>query len=572
MMIKLQRRLLVAFAALLLVGVLHVLQPLQVRTTTTSLPLPSFRPRHQHDPSLLTQHAEEDETARFALPHTPSLQSLLPCCILHETCQLTWLGSNRKQWALTPSFPIAPKDALSFSQLLDSCGNLTEQLLLHDEVWYVVEDGCAMGHMLKDVGAVLALHQHWSAALEKQQPSSGTGGLRKTIRVQFANPCVGTDVSAIIRTSPTTKSARHSLFDNVLRHWWAALYRFSQRTQVQARSVIDIDFSLLPSPPTSAANGPRRVIVRRSPQWRWFPPTLSASLIESFRQSAVQTYFLPRTTHLAPLAPPPPQQQQQDASSPTDGALLRVTVLLRKNNRRFPDHLLIGLLHEAYSDIVVETAEEGEKESASRRRYPLVELHHVDFETAEYPVQVLHLASRCDVLIAAHGAALASAFFLPPGSALIELFPPHFRYSIYQELALSTGVHYFAVEGQVSSCGKRCAPLSSAASFAQMRQRNSSESTVSAYDALRQWNGRGKCKNCDFSFRPFAHEGTTTTPSASSPPAVDKIREHSLERQGILERVLPVVQEAMRVVLLEKVRRGTSKVPISTTLFLDRRG
>ena len=50
--------------------------------------------------------------------------------------------------------------------------------------------------------------------------------------------------------------------------------------------------------------------------------------------------------------------------------------------------------------------------------------------------------SRTGILVAAHGAAVTNAMFLPQHAALVEIFPPLLKKLTYAALAHAAGVHH----------------------------------------------------------------------------------------------------------------------------------
>jgi hypothetical protein len=115
------------------------------------------------------------------------------------------------------------------------------------------------------------------------------------------------------------------------------------------------------------------------------------------------------------------------------------------------------------------------------------------------------LVAGADIVVAVHGAALSLAVLAARrgGTAgVVEVFPPGFRYLVFEEGARSAGLLYAAVDGAVaapgvtgkcsaaagcSSAGYRVGPAIAAAGAAA--------NEGSGY--LRGLNGRSQCKNCD---------------------------------------------------------------------------
>lgn len=49
------------------------------------------------------------------------------------------------------------------------------------------------------------------------------------------------------------------------------------------------------------------------------------------------------------------------------------------------------------------------------------------------------------VLVTMHGAGLMNEIFLPPGSVVIEIFPPHVKHVLYERMSHNSGLFYFKV-------------------------------------------------------------------------------------------------------------------------------
>ncbi len=65
----------------------------------------------------------------------------------------------------------------------------------------------------------------------------------------------------------------------------------------------------------------------------------------------------------------------------------------------------------------------------------------------------VELLSNTGVFIAAHGAGLMNTIFLPPGAAVIEIFPPHVKHVLYERVAHYAGVYHFKVR-PVRACSR----------------------------------------------------------------------------------------------------------------------
>ncbi len=64
----------------------------------------------------------------------------------------------------------------------------------------------------------------------------------------------------------------------------------------------------------------------------------------------------------------------------------------------------------------------------------------------------LEVLSTTGVFISVHGAGLMNEIFLPPGSVVIEVFPPHVKHVLYERIAHNSGVYHFKVRGLRALC------------------------------------------------------------------------------------------------------------------------
>ena len=64
--------------------------------------------------------------------------------------------------------------------------------------------------------------------------------------------------------------------------------------------------------------------------------------------------------------------------------------------------------------------------------------------TTTFSEQVNVLA-RTGVFIGLHGAGLMNEIFLPPGSVVIEIFPPHVKHVLYERICHNSGIYHFKV-------------------------------------------------------------------------------------------------------------------------------
>ena len=57
----------------------------------------------------------------------------------------------------------------------------------------------------------------------------------------------------------------------------------------------------------------------------------------------------------------------------------------------------------------------------------------------------VRLMARTGVLVTMHGAGLMNEIFLPPGAAVIEIFPVHLKHVLYERIAHYSGLYHFKV-------------------------------------------------------------------------------------------------------------------------------
>lgn len=122
---------------------------------------------------------------------------------------------------------------------------------------------------------------------------------------------------------------------------------------------------------------------------------------------------------------------QKLPSSAVKGQPVRVTVIDRKraNTRQL-----------ANQDLLI---------AAVRARFPLVEVHTVDFGTLSFAEQ-LAVAQSTDVLVGIHGAGLTHTMFLRETSAVVEIQPLDMdsTYMGFRNMAGMRGVSYFRAEAR----------------------------------------------------------------------------------------------------------------------------
>lgn len=441
-------------------------------------------------------------------------------CILKKTCDVTNSGRNGQlaiDAATHHHSSVALVTMLHHSLLAQS----THPLIL----LYVVEDGCALGHLMKDVGVLLEV-----AALLP----TGRSVAVEELHIVFGNRCA---------SRATWQLSDSSLFGAILAPWWRHVIALAAEllSRGAVRTPIHVGFAdewdRWKSTHRAAIGEGSIVVIRRPVRWRWFYQNSHAALL----RNAV----LLQSDGVTPHSSPPGVEPSSSATITT------ITIIKRRKNRRIYESGIADIAHSI----------------AAPWRHPIIGASHsrpseairvqvVDTEGMSFVDQV-RLFANTDILIAAHGAALAFTMFMNPAYAVvIELFPYQFGYWIYEELAMSVGLEYHIVRGQrpSSSCSRKApckAPITS------MRQ--STEDNL--YGALRAWNGHSSCKNCDVMWCP--------TPSTLS---MEDQREETLNETICLHRIMvPQLRDVVRRVAVKKIRRGFSLGEVNTTRWLDRR-
>lgn len=81
--------------------------------------------------------------------------------------------------------------------------------------------------------------------------------------------------------------------------------------------------------------------------------------------------------------------------------------------------------------------------SKVKNKHRDLEIKMVDFASMPLRDQIITIRNT-DILVGVHGAGLAHAMFLPPGSALVEIFPREYSEKGYRNLAKLRDLHYFS--------------------------------------------------------------------------------------------------------------------------------
>lgn len=468
-------------------------------------------------------HLPLDHLARNVV--LPSADCIIdaPSCILGDTCRIATLAQLRVLPALT--------NASVPSARVTTCAAVQQRLthsftgLADFAAGFVVEDGCALGHMLKDVGVV----QHILRRLQQLVSTSRGASTSISFYIIWANSCATR--RAWNRAHPqSSKSSSLDLFEAVIAHWWKALGVLAENNnhRKDVRLVLHHLFKdeFIRQGATSLPSA--MLLFRRPLHWRWFHDPASAA---ELRSVMLDTFLR--------------EAPKQDAPFPE----LVVTIVKRGKNRRFPEHSVAALLTELLAPW----------HASNQTR---VSVSVVALETMAFQEQ-LAIVSRTDIFVAAHGAALANAALLQAGRAVVvELFPANFGYWLYHELALSIGVDYFLFRGVGVSptCRRKgCSLQRSEKDNTKM----SSNKVQQLHSTLREWNGWSRCKNCDIVV-------CGDTAAASHVHMVDQSATASCRLPQSFEKLF---EDVIRLHLFRRLRGPLPEnaLPVDTTLWLDRR-
>jgi hypothetical protein len=422
-------------------------------------------------------------------------------CVLETTCNVKF--RNGQLAVNSNAAPAAPLVDLLTTTLLRTSTTLL----------FVIEDGCALGHLMKDDGVLLELVQRMST-LRMSAP-------RIEMHVIFGNRCA-TRTAWNAAAATSGGSGDRSLFATILAPWWWHVISLvdALSSGVIVRSHVKIGFAdewdgWVSENALAIAAG-NVMIIRRPVRWRWFYQPSHGGMLRN-----IVLRGMPQSIHVQP-------------------SRIVITIIKRRKNRRFQE------------TSVQEVAQAIAKPwNTNARHSSLIYVQVVDPEGMSFNDQVLLFAST-DILVAAHGAALALTMFMDPShSVVVELFPFRFGYWIYEELAMSVGLDYQIVRGQRPS--ESCSRKSACASAAQVQPAINSD----LYSALREWNGHSSCKNCDVMWCRLA--------------AVAKEGAALNETQCLYDTMLPLLRDAVRRVAMKKIRRGASLGAVNSGRWLDRR-
>ena len=77
-------------------------------------------------------------------------------------------------------------------------------------------------------------------------------------------------------------------------------------------------------------------------------------------------------------------------------------------------------------------------------KYDVVPEYTILTNNATFEEQV-RLMARTGLFVTMHGAGIMNEIFLPPGAAVIEIFPVHLKHVLYERIAHYSGLYHFKV-------------------------------------------------------------------------------------------------------------------------------
>jgi hypothetical protein len=313
---------------------------------------------------------------------------------------------------------------------------------------FIATDLCAMGHTTKDPVLLLAyvvdLVDHFRNNQIASVDSTRKVQHRNTsepliMRIVYGNSCMSKDKQNVV-------NKRTPVFHSVLRYWFNAvidflkedlskdfecdpnqdckscnvLKAFRQELRAALPSGLRIEEEFYESHPNTRCY---ERLVKRKERWRWVRTRRQGDLYRALLQHHLKVGWK--------------KPENPNAVHP-----LTITVLRRDEDRHFEEAIVAKRLTEQFKPQI---------------QLGLVNVELVAFDKFKskggpppptYPQQ-LQILFETDVLIAAHGAGLASIIAMRPHSTVIELFPNNFRYPMYEELAETIGVHYIGIESDI---------------------------------------------------------------------------------------------------------------------------
>lgn len=376
-----------------------------------------------------------------------------------------------------------------------------EGIRWHRGPGFLLRDVCALGHYPKEL-------THLHTYMERQRRRGGIsadgnnislGGTDRGLRRrQEGNPS-----SAVVDEGPllpshfiighrcATRDPRHisnsrtRAFHNIFADWTAAILDLPSKVTVLGDRERFIYWSDVQEQ-ASASKGLIcfDLLLEREEHWRWFPGTALAS---SFRRKlwkyfAVEGAVQARDEEMLSV----PFVKQRKAN---------VLILRRDEDRHFDEPQAAAFIQARFGSVANVSFEQWD--SLKSVRSGTVAARGGPRYSFDYRDQVRSLVDA-DIFITAHGAALSSVVFMRPGTVVIELFPHHFRYAMYEELAEVMQLDYVPFEGRVVAPTGCCkgrdiqdvAPAGAAAEGGRSSRDVNMERVI-------DMNGNRKCKKCD---------------------------------------------------------------------------
>lgn len=157
----------------------------------------------------------------------------------------------------------------------------------------------------------------------------------------------------------------------------------------------------------------------------------NVTLVHRFPKEVFSTQFFKRPEDAAALRSKILRSLNVTDEPGTSAASARIAIVDRKKSRRIRNVKKMA--------------------AAIRATFPSATLEIAYMETM-VPSEQFVFWSQHDIVITGHGAAVTSAFFLPPGntSAVIQIFPPHYYLNMFSYLLSSAGLHDYGYYNGVS--------------------------------------------------------------------------------------------------------------------------
>ena len=295
---------------------------------------------------------------------------------------------------------------------------------LQSGITFLASDLCAMGHTTKDTATMLS---YLLDTVEMEPTAEST----LIVRLVYGNSCM-------TRNPAKVSNKRTPVFHSVLKGWFRAVGQtlsklLSDEFQCpetlpcescvalkKAGTLLRSRFSNLSFVETyfedhQSSRLCYETVSKRLERWRWMRTSQHADI---FRGMLHLFYNVTRN------------------SNPK----VRITVLRRDEDRHFDEKVVFSRLNASLMPL------------ASAVELRLATFDNIRGRKGVAPPthkEQLQILYSTDILIAAHGAGLASIAAMRAETVIVELLPNNFRYAMYEELALLCRQHYVGFESPV---------------------------------------------------------------------------------------------------------------------------